>query len=131
MKCKAARRPRSLRCRPKHRAIGWGSRWLTDRGHPLTARVAVNRVWQSLFGRGLVSTAENLGSQGARPLYPEVLDWLSLALIDSGWNMKQLLKTIVASQTYRQRSFADAKAMADDPDNERLARGRACACRPR
>jgi hypothetical protein len=99
------------------------ARWLTDRGNPLTARVAVNRVWQSLFGRGLVPTAENFGSQGARPLYPELLDWLSLHLIDSGWNMKQLVKTIVMSQTYRQRSFADAKTMADDPDNERLARG--------
>ena len=99
------------------------ARWLTDRGHPLTARVVVNRVWQRLFGRGLVATAENFGSQGARPRYPEVLDWLALRLIDSGWNMKQLLKTIVTSQTYRQRSHADAKAMADDPDNERLARG--------
>jgi Protein of unknown function (DUF1549)/Protein of unknown function (DUF1553)/Concanavalin A-like lectin/glucanases superfamily/Planctomycete cytochrome C len=99
------------------------AQWLTDRGHPLTARVAVNRAWQSLLGRGLVTTAENFGSQGSRPLYPEVLDWLALGLIDSGWNLKQLIKTIVVSQTYRQQSTVDAKAMAEDPDNERLARG--------
>ncbi|MBC7816700.1 MAG: DUF1553 domain-containing protein [Planctomycetaceae bacterium] len=99
------------------------ARWLTDRRHPLTARVTVNRVWQSLFGRGLVKTSEDFGSQGTRPLYPEVLDTLSLGFIDSGWDMKQLVKTIVTSQTYRQRSLADPQTMADDPDNEWLARG--------
>jgi len=97
--------------------------WLTDRNHPLTARVTVNRFWQSLFGRGLVRTSEDFGSQGARPSYPELLDWLALKFIDSGWDTKALLKTIVMSQTYRQRSLADAKTMADDPDNEWLARG--------
>jgi len=97
--------------------------WLTDRRHPLTSRVTVNRVWQGLFGRGLVKTAEDFGSQGSRPMYPEALDALALSLIDSGWNMKQLVKSIVMSQTYRQRSLADAKTMADDPDNEWLARG--------
>lgn len=99
------------------------AQWLTDRRHPLTARVTVNRVWQGLFGRGLVKTAEDFGSQGARPLYPEVLDALSLGFIDSGWDMKQLMKMIVMSRTYRQRSFADAKTVADDPNNEWLARG--------
>ncbi len=99
------------------------AQWVTDRSHPLAARVTVNRLWQSLFGRGLVTTPENFGSQGARPVYPEVLDWLSLRLIDSGWNMKQLVKTIVTSQTYRQRSFADEKTTAEDPANEWLARG--------
>ena len=97
--------------------------WLTDRGHPLTARVTVNRFWQSLFGRGLVKTAEDFGSQGSPPSHPELLDWLALHFIDSGWNVKGLMKTIVMSQTYRQRSIADAKLMADDPENEWLARG--------
>jgi hypothetical protein len=99
------------------------ARWLTDRRHPLTARVTVNRVWQSLFGRGLVKTSEDFGNQGARPLYPELLDWLSLHFIDSGWDMKDMVKTIVMSRTYRQRSLADAQVMADDPENEWLARG--------
>jgi hypothetical protein len=99
------------------------ARWLTDRGHPLTARVTVNRFWQSLFGRGLVKTAEDFGSQGSPPSHPELLDWLALRFIDSGWNVKGLMKTIVMSQTYRQRSTADAKTMADDPENEWLARG--------
>ncbi len=99
------------------------ARWLTDRRHPLTARVTVNRVWQSLFGRGLVRTAEDFGSQGARPLYPEVLDTLAKQLINSGWDMKQLSRSIVLSQTYQQNSLADSKTMTDDPDNEWLARG--------
>lgn len=99
------------------------ARWLTDRRHPLTARVSVNRIWQSLFGRGLVKTSEDFGNQGSRPLYPEVLDGLAAQFIDQGWDLKQLLKTIVLSETYRQRSFADEKTMSDDPDNEWLARG--------
>jgi len=97
--------------------------WLTDPQHPLTARVTVNRVWQSLFGRGLVRTSEDFGSQGARPLYPELLDWLASELIANRWDMKKLLKVIVLSQTYQQRSIADERTMADDPDNEWLARG--------
>lgn len=99
------------------------ARWLTDRRHPLTARVTVNRFWQAIFGRGLVRTAEDFGSQGSRPLYPELLDWLALRFIDSGWDVKALHKTIVLSETYRQRSVGDAKLMADDPENELLARG--------
>ncbi|MCA9089379.1 MAG: DUF1553 domain-containing protein [Planctomycetaceae bacterium] len=99
------------------------AQWLIDPQHPLTARVTVNRIWQSLFGRGIVQTAEDFGSQGARPSYPEVLDTLSAGFISSGWDVKQLLKTIVMSQTYRQRSIADKKVMEDDPGNEWLARG--------
>ncbi len=99
------------------------AQWLTDPRHPLTARVTVNRIWQSIWGRGLVKTTEDFGSQGARPLYPEVLDWLAARFIASGWDTKALVKTIVMSRTYRQRSIADAKTMADDPDNEWLARG--------
>lgn len=99
------------------------AQWLTAPDHPLLARVTVNRIWQSLFGRGLVKTSEDFGSQGEKPLYPEVLDWLSLRFIQSGWDTKALLKTIVMSGVYRQRSLADAKTMADDPDNQWLARG--------
>jgi len=99
------------------------AQWLTAPDHPLLARVTVNRIWQSLFGRGLVKTSEDFGSQGEKPLYPEVLDWLSLRFIQSGWDVKALMKTIVMSSVYRQRSFADAKTMADDPDNQWLARG--------
>jgi len=97
--------------------------WLTDRRHPLTARVTVNRFWQSLFGIGLVKTSEDFGSQGSQPEYAAVLDWLALRFIDSGWDTKALLKTIVMSRTYRQHSLADAQTMADDPENLWLARG--------
>lgn len=99
------------------------AQWVKDPRHPLTARVTVNRVWQSLFGRGLVKTAEDFGSQGSRPFYPEVLDTLAAQLIASGWDMKQLVRAIVFSETYRQNSMADAKTLSDDPDNEWLARG--------
>ena len=99
------------------------ARWLTDPDHPLPARVTVNRIWQSVCGRGLVSTPEDFGSQGARPLYPDVLDALAIGFIDSGWDVKRLVKSIVMSRTYRQRSLADAQTMIDDPNNEWLARG--------
>ncbi len=113
------------------------ARWLTDPDHPLLARVTVNRIWQSLFGLGLVKSPEDLGSQSTRPEYPELLDWLawefshgfdSYGLHASGpngpaWDMKRLLKTIMMSQTYRQRSIADTQVMADDPLNLWLGRG--------
>jgi hypothetical protein len=106
---------------PKNR-LGY-AQWLTAPDHPLMARVTVNRLWQSLFGRGLVKTTEDFGSQGERPLYPELLDYLVMKFIQSGWDMKALVKEIVTSQVYRQNSFADAKTMADDPENQWLARG--------
>jgi len=99
------------------------AQWLTSPQHPLFARVSVNRVWQSIFGSGLVRTSEDFGSQGARPLYPELLDYLAAKFMQSGWNTKALIKEIVMSKTYRQRSVADAKTMTDDPENEWLARG--------
>jgi len=105
------------------------ARWLVDPDHPLLARVTVNRLWQSLFGLGLVQSPEDLGSQSTRPEYPEVLDLLawqfSHPVADGGlaWDMKRLVKTIMLSQTYRQRSIADPKTMADDPLNVWLARG--------
>jgi mono/diheme cytochrome c family protein len=105
------------------------ARWLVDPDHPLLARVTVNRLWQSLFGLGLVQSPEDLGSQATRPEYPEVLDLLAwqfshpLAEGGLGWEMKRLVKTIMMSRTYRQRSSADEKTMADDPLNVWLARG--------
>jgi hypothetical protein len=105
------------------------ARWLIDPDHPLLARVTVNRLWQSLFGIGLVQSPEDLGSQSTRPEYPEVLDLLAWQFShppsDGGlaWDMKRLMKTIMLSETYRQRSIADAKTMADDPLNVWLARG--------
>ena len=99
------------------------ARWLTDPRHPLFARVTVNRFWQALFGWGLVKTADDFGLQGERPEYPELLDWLAAEFIRTGWDVKGLLKTIVLSQTYRQRSFAAPPLMTDDPENIRLARG--------
>lgn len=99
------------------------AQWLTAPNHPMLARVTVNRVWQSLFGRGLVKTAEDLGSQGEKPLYPELLDGLALRFIESGWDMKKLVKTIVMSRVYQQRSVAARDVMENDPDNEWLARG--------
>ncbi len=99
------------------------ARWLTDARHPLLARVTVNRFWQACFGRGLVKTAEDLGSQADRPDYPELLDWLAGEFIRSGWDVKALMKTIVMSHTYRQRSFASPHLLTEDPENAWLASG--------
>lgn len=99
------------------------ARWMTDPRHPLTARVAVNRVWRTHFGRGLVATAENFGSQAQRPTHPELLDWLAKWFMDHGWDLKALHKLVVMSATYRQSSKASPELAARDPDNELLARG--------
>jgi len=99
------------------------AQWLTDPKHPLTARVTVNRLWQSLFGRGLVKTTEDFGSQGERPVYQDLLDALAIEFIRNGWDVKALLKTIVMSRTYRQQSLGTQQMMMDDPDNEWLSRG--------
>ncbi len=99
------------------------ARWLTDPKHPLTARVAVNRWWQSFFGRGIVPTPEDFGSQGQLPSHPELLDWLARTFIDSGWDVKHLVRLIVTSATYRQSSDAPADLVARDPENVLLARG--------
>ena len=105
------------------------ARWLTDPDHPLLARVTVNRFWQALFGQGLVRSSEDLGSQAIPPEYPELLDLLAWKFSHSkaeggfGWDVKALLKFIMTSQVYRQRSITDAKTMADDPLNAWLARG--------
>ena len=99
------------------------ARWLVDPANPLTARVTANRFWQMLFGQGLVRTPENLGTQGDRPKHPELLDWLAAEFVDSGWNVKSLLKTIVTSATYRQASNGSAEAVRKDPENRLLSRG--------
>jgi|TARA_B110000037_G_scaffold222997_1_gene301188 hypothetical protein len=91
--------------------------WLTDPDHPLTARVAVNRYWQMIFGEGLVRTPEDFGSQGAPPTHPELLDWLSRDFVDSGWDLRQLLKQMVLSSTYRQSTFTDDATRRTDPEN--------------
>jgi hypothetical protein len=99
------------------------ARWLTDPHHPLTARVAVNRFWQMFFGRGIVATVDNFGTQGALPTHPQLLDRLARDFISSGWDVKALCKTIVLSATYRQRSACSASLRERDPDNLLLARG--------
>jgi Protein of unknown function (DUF1553)/Protein of unknown function (DUF1549)/Concanavalin A-like lectin/glucanases superfamily/Planctomycete cytochrome C len=99
------------------------ARWLVDPGHPLTARVAVNRQWQIYFGNGIVETVEDFGSQGSWPTHPELLDWLALQFVGSGWDFRGLQKLIVTSATYRQSSRADAGAHERDPKNLLLARG--------
>jgi hypothetical protein len=99
------------------------AQWLTDPRHPLTARVAVNRFWQMLFGRGIVTTPEDFGSQGQLPSHPELLDWLAKSFLDSGWDVKALTKRIVMSATYRQDSDGSAELVARDPENVLLARG--------
>jgi hypothetical protein len=99
------------------------ARWLTGRGHPLAARVVVNRVWRMHFGKGLVSTQEDFGSQGRLPTHPDLLDWLSARFMDDGWDIKALHKLIVTSETFQQSSAASKALLERDPDNERLARG--------
>ncbi len=99
------------------------ARWLTDPGHPLTARVQVNRAWQHFFGRGLVATTENFGSQGEAPSHPELLDWLARDFISHGWDYKRLCRQIVLSATYGQDSKADKELRDKDPANILLARG--------
>jgi hypothetical protein len=99
------------------------ARWLTSPEHPLTARVAVNRWWEMLFGIGLVETTEDFGVQGALPSHPELLDWLAAELIRNGWNQRALLKQIVLSATYRQSSHVSPEQLECDPRNRLLARG--------
>jgi len=97
--------------------------WLIDDQNPLTARVVANRYWEAIFGIGIVSTSEEFGSQGERPVHPELLDWLATELVASDWNIKHLVKLLVTSATYRQSSRVTDELTARDPQNRLLARG--------
>jgi hypothetical protein len=97
--------------------------WFVQPENPLTARVAVNRFWQQFFGTGLVKTSEDIGAQGEVPSHPELLDHLTVSFIDSGWDVKALIKQIVLSRTYRQSSVSKPEQFARDPENRNLARG--------
>lgn len=99
------------------------ARWLVESKNPLTARVIANRLWESLFGMGLVRTSEDFGSQGELPSHPELLDWLAVELMESGWDLKHMLRLMVTSATYRQSSRVTPELTAQDPDNRLLAHG--------
>ncbi len=98
------------------------ARWLVSKENPLTARVAVNRFWQELFGRGIVRTSEDFGSQGDRPTHPELLDWLASEYMQRGWSSKQMIRLVVTSAAYRQDSKARPELEQRDPENTLLAR---------
>ena len=99
------------------------AQWLTSREHPLTARVTVNRFWQMYFGTGIVKTAEDFGTQGDPPSHREMLDWLAVEFIESGWDVKALQRLILTSATYRQSSTVPPGMAERDPENRLLARG--------
>jgi mono/diheme cytochrome c family protein len=99
------------------------AKWLVSAENPLTARVTVNRFWARLFGRGLVETEEDFGTQGNAPSHPELLDWLATEFMAKGWDVKALLRTIVTSATYRQNSATSPELQRRDPENRLLARG--------
>ncbi|MCX6854717.1 MAG: DUF1553 domain-containing protein [Verrucomicrobia bacterium] len=99
------------------------ARWLVSSENPLTARVTMNRLWQSIFGTGLVRTSEDFGAQGEAPSHPELLDWLAGEFMRSGWDMQHMLRLILNSATYQQSSRTTPALLAADPDNRLLARG--------
>ena len=99
------------------------AKWLFQKDNPLTSRVAVNRYWQMLFGNGLVATPSDFGVQGSLPSHPELLDWLSLYFVENNWNIRSLIKKIVTSRTYKQKSLFGNKKNSIDPNNILLARG--------
>jgi hypothetical protein len=96
--------------------------WIVSRDNPLTARVWVNRIWERLFGTGLVKTTENMGNQAAYPSHPELLDWLAAEFMENGWDMKQFIKLLVSSRVYRQAATVSAAAVERDPENRLYAR---------
>lgn len=106
---------------PKNR-IGL-AKWTTDKKNPLTARVFVNRLWQDIFGRGIVKTTGDFGMQGDLPSHPELLDWLAADFMENGWDIKRLIKQIVSSATYRQSVKTDELKLKKDPENVYFSRG--------
>ncbi|WP_182870425.1 DUF1553 domain-containing protein [Rhodopirellula sp. JC639] len=98
------------------------AQWLTAPDHPLTARVAVNRYWTMLFGNGLVRSVSDFGAQGAPPTHPQLLDWLAVDFVQSGWDVKRMLRQLVLSRTYRQSSRQEREHAEQDPENLLLAR---------
>ena len=99
------------------------AQWLVSDENPLVARVYVNRLWQEIFGTGIVKTAEDFGSQGQAPTHPELLDWLAVEFRESGWDVKKLVKLMVSSAAYRQEATTTADKLKKDPENRLLSRG--------
>jgi len=99
------------------------ARWLLDPRHPLTSRVTVNRIWQEIFGTGLVKTTDDFGSQGEAPTHPDLLDWLAVEFREGGWDLKKFYKLLVTSATYRQAAVSTPLKLEKDPENRLLSRG--------
>jgi hypothetical protein len=99
------------------------AKWIVNRDNPLTARTTVNRLWAMFFGTGIVKTVEDFGSQGEWPVHPELLDWLAVEFMDSGWDVKHMVKLMVTSAAYKQDSRVTPALLERDPENRLLARG--------
>lgn len=99
------------------------AKWLVSKENPITARVVVNRIWRDHFGTGIVKTVEDFGAQSEYPSHPELLDWLAVELVESGWDIRALHRLIVTSATFQQSAAMDSTLLSRDPDNRLLARG--------
>ncbi len=98
------------------------SQWLFDESNPLTARVTVNRYWSMIFGKGIIASANDFGNQGSLPSHPKLIDWLAVDFMESGWDVRALIRKMVVSKTYKQSSFTNEELRNIDPDNKLLAR---------